>query len=157
MPRGKSISFAKRSSIIILHEKGCTYQLAGRWKIEFGRIYSKVHNSTISGYRRLKGSWPSRVVENHYPSRWLSTTINKYLSEIAVNSTWSSERIQLRFEDPQSSAGWTTVIYMCCCCKPLLRRGIRVKRLRWAQEHRDWAVEQWEKDLWSDEFIFRVI
>lgn len=35
--------------------------------------------------------------------------------------------------------------------KPSLSEENRKKRLEWAQEHKDWTDEQWDKILWSDE------
>lgn len=38
--------------------------------------------------------------------------------------------------------------------KPLLRRANKVKRLRWARDHKNWTVERWKLVLWSDESKF---
>ena len=32
---------------------------------------------------------------------------------------------------------------------PLLRKGNKTKRLKYAQEHRNWTMEQWSKVLWT--------
>jgi len=42
--------------------------------------------------------------------------------------------------------GWVAVR------KPFLRKGNREKRLRYAKWHKNWTVNQWQEDLWSDEF-----
>lgn len=40
--------------------------------------------------------------------------------------------------------------------KPLLRRGNKLKRLRWAQEHKNWTVDDFKKVLWTDESKFEI-
>lgn len=37
---------------------------------------------------------------------------------------------------------------------PLLTKRHRQLRLRWAREHRDWSMDQWERVAWSDESRF---
>lgn len=41
--------------------------------------------------------------------------------------------------------------------KPRLTREQKAHRLRWAKEHQDWTVDQWERVLWSDESPFTII
>jgi transposase len=40
--------------------------------------------------------------------------------------------------------------------KPLLRKTHRNKHLAWAKAHKDWAVEDWAKVIWSDESKFNL-
>ncbi|KAI5706979.1 hypothetical protein M8J75_013076 [Diaphorina citri] len=40
--------------------------------------------------------------------------------------------------------------------KPLLRPINKKKRLSWAQNHKDWTIDQWKKVLWSDESKFEI-
>jgi hypothetical protein len=40
--------------------------------------------------------------------------------------------------------------------KPWLREANRVKRLQWAQAHRNWTPDQWRSVLWSDESKFEL-
>ncbi|GFW86552.1 transposable element Tcb2 transposase [Trichonephila clavipes] len=39
---------------------------------------------------------------------------------------------------------------------PLLTKRHRQLRLRWAREHHDWSMDQWEKVAWSDESRFVI-
>lgn len=39
---------------------------------------------------------------------------------------------------------------------PLLTKRHRQLRLRWAREHRDWSMDQWERVAWSDESRFVI-
>lgn len=40
--------------------------------------------------------------------------------------------------------------------KPLLRKQNKQKRLNWAQQHKDWTIEQWKRVLWTDESKFEI-
>ena len=40
--------------------------------------------------------------------------------------------------------------------KPLLRRVNKMKRLRWAKEHKNWTMEEWQKVFWTDESKFEI-
>ncbi|KAL7830624.1 hypothetical protein SRHO_G00317510 [Serrasalmus rhombeus] len=40
--------------------------------------------------------------------------------------------------------------------KPLLRTGNKQKRLVWAEEHKEWTLDQWKSVLWSDESKFEI-
>ena len=40
--------------------------------------------------------------------------------------------------------------------KPLLRKPNIIKRLKFAEEHKDWTVDQWMKVLWTDESKFEI-
>ena len=40
--------------------------------------------------------------------------------------------------------------------KPLLKKYHKRDRLRWAKDHKNWTVEQWNKVLWSDESSFTL-
>ena len=39
--------------------------------------------------------------------------------------------------------------------RPLLTKKQIAARLKWAREHRDWSVEQWQQVIWSDETVVR--
>ena len=39
--------------------------------------------------------------------------------------------------------------------RPCLTKKQIAARLKWAQEHRDWSVEQWQSVIWSDETMVR--
>ncbi|GFU12056.1 transposable element Tcb1 transposase [Trichonephila clavipes] len=39
---------------------------------------------------------------------------------------------------------------------PLLTKRHRQLRLRWAREHHDWSMDQWERVAWSDESRFVI-
>ena len=40
--------------------------------------------------------------------------------------------------------------------KPLLRKGNKTKRLKYAWEHNNWNSDQWKKVLWSDKSKFEI-
>ncbi|CAJ0940501.1 unnamed protein product [Ranitomeya imitator] len=40
--------------------------------------------------------------------------------------------------------------------KPLLRTGNKQKRVVWAEEHKEWTLDQWKSVLWSDESKFEI-
>ncbi|CAJ0951890.1 unnamed protein product [Ranitomeya imitator] len=40
--------------------------------------------------------------------------------------------------------------------KPLLRTGNKQKRLVWAEEHKEWTLDQWKSVLWFDESKFEI-
>ncbi|GFX67639.1 transposase domain containing protein [Trichonephila clavipes] len=39
---------------------------------------------------------------------------------------------------------------------PLLTKRHHQLRLRWAREHRDWSIDQWERVAWSDESLIFI-
>ncbi|GBN79947.1 hypothetical protein AVEN_97729-1 [Araneus ventricosus] len=39
---------------------------------------------------------------------------------------------------------------------PLLTKRHRQLRLQWAQEHRDWTMDEWKRAAWSDESRFLI-
>lgn len=41
--------------------------------------------------------------------------------------------------------------------KPVLRPINKKKRLQWAQQHRNWTLEQWKNVLWTDESKFEFL
>ena len=40
--------------------------------------------------------------------------------------------------------------------KPLFRRRNKQKRLKWAQEHKTWTIEQWKNVLWTGKSKFEI-
>lgn len=40
--------------------------------------------------------------------------------------------------------------------KPLLTERHKAIRLKWAKDHKDWIVDDWEKVIWSDESKFNL-
>ena len=42
------------------------------------------------------------------------------------------------------------------CKKPILSEYHKQRRLAWAENHRDWTLEQWKKVLWSDETMIHL-
>ncbi|GBM53553.1 hypothetical protein AVEN_571-1 [Araneus ventricosus] len=39
---------------------------------------------------------------------------------------------------------------------PLLTKRHRQLRLQWAQEHRDWTMDEWKRVAWSEESRFLI-
>lgn len=37
-----------------------------------------------------------------------------------------------------------------------MKTANKKKRLNWAQQHKDWTIEDWNKVLWSDESKFEI-
>ena len=40
--------------------------------------------------------------------------------------------------------------------KPFFRKQNKIKRLKWAREHRNWSVKYWSQVLFSDESKFKI-
>jgi len=46
---------------------------------------------------------------------------------------------------------------MHCSKKQFLRKQNKIKRLKWARDHRNWSVEHWSQVLFSDESKFEIL
>ncbi|GFU71879.1 transposable element Tcb1 transposase [Trichonephila clavipes] len=101
----------------------------------------RLHAIKEKGHRRLsrmvKQNWSQAVAQ-------LTAQYDAGPSRIVLEHTvqWTLLDMGLRSKRP------TRV--------PLLTKRHRQQHLRWAREHRDWSMDQWERVAWSDESRFVI-
>lgn len=160
MPRGKSIGVTTRTAIITLHQEGyASRQIAERLNVSKSTV-----NNTICKFQdtgNLEDNprpGPSRITtsaEDRQLQLISKRNRRKTAPEIASEfNRGRPHRISVSTVKRRLHEG--NLYGRIAVRKPLLRRGNRQKRLQWAQQHRNWTIEQWAKVLWTDESKFEL-
>lgn len=160
MGRGKTLSIELRSAINTLREEKYTIrEIARRLNIPPSTVSDTILRKDQTGSNRDRSrSGRPRVT---------SKAEDKYIVVVSKrNRRITAPEIQGQFNAHHGNKiSLTTVkrrLRAANLCgriaikKPLLRRGNKQKRLKWAQVHKNWTVEDWKRVLWTDESKFEV-
>lgn len=160
MARRKQISVEKRAQIIILQKTGKNYrEIAKILKISVGSVHKAIKRYRETGKNtNRKGSGRPRKTNQR--------TDNKIYAISKADRFKSASQIRAEINnDLDSPISRQTVarrlldkgmIGRVAVRKPLLRPVNKKKRLKFAQEHVDWTIDQWKSVLWTDESKFEL-
>lgn len=160
MAKQQQISLEKRSQIVILRRVGKSIrEIADIVGVSKGGVEHTLKRSseTHSNIDRKRSGRPKKtspVDDRHIlimskrnrfkTAPEIRAEVNRSLAEpISVNT------VKRRLRD-KGYLGRVSVK------KPLLRSQNKVKRLLFAQKHKDWTLEQWKSVLWTDESKFEI-
>jgi len=148
----KATSSSKHSNVISLLQQGYSLrqiaQKTGLGKSTVGRI----HQNWDGDKENNRGGRPAKL-----STRDKQRIIHKITSgqlDNAVQATHFINHISTTSINPQTvrnvlkENGFKAVVKKKV---PLLKKTHRLKRLKFAQEHENWTVEDWKRVLWSDE------
>jgi transposase len=146
------ISSTQRSSVIsLLHEGYSVRQIQSKTdvgKTTIGRIKKEIDVDKENS----KGGRPSKL--SYRDKQSILRQISSGKLDNAVQATHFINNILPHPVTPQTvrntlkENNFRSVIKKKC---PLLKKGHRYNRLKFAQYHENWTVEDWKRVLWSDE------
>lgn len=160
MVKGKQISVEKRAQVIILQKTGKNYrEIANILKISLGSVHTAIVRYRETGQNNnRKGSGRPRKTTQRIDNKIYSISKSdrfKSSSQIRAEineeicSPISRQTVSRRLRE-KGMFGRIAVR------KPLLRPINKQKRLKFAQEHAAWTIDQWKSILWTDESKFEL-
>lgn len=160
MAKSKEISIDKRSAIVTLYKEGQSYRIIAK-KI---KVSLKGVQTTIARYKtsdslvdRTRSGRPKITTSQEDQYIVVTSKRNRRLTASEIRAEVNRSR--------DNAVSLTTVkrrlrnagLKGCVAVKkPLLRPINKKKRLQWAQQHRNWTLEQWKNVLWTDESKFEL-
>lgn len=160
MGKTKELSVETRGIIIGLHKAGkSNRQIAKDLKISRRTVdynvkkfttQGKVTNNPRQGRPRITNSRDDLniIIKSKRNRRLTAPEITAQINE-SRNKPISLSTVKRRLLD----AGLKGCLAV---SKSLLKTANKKKRLNWAQQHKDWTIEDWNKVLWSDESKFEI-
>ena len=88
--------------------------------------------------------------DDHYLIRSAEGDTSQPLAQLRLNTNIGVSEQTVRCRLRETGIGKHKAVN-----RPLLTKKQIAARLKWAREHRDWSVEQWQQVIWSDETIVR--
>lgn len=160
MGKNKKLSVETRAFIIILHNQGKSNRaIASELKISRRTVDYNVNKyaSTKSLRDRKRSGRPRKTTIAEDKRIVLISKRDRRLTgpEIAAQINLSRD-LPVSTSTVKRRLREAGLFGRVAVKKPLLRRQNKIKRLQWAQEHKNWTHEEWERVLFSDESQFEV-
>lgn len=158
--KNKSISIENRSNIVILNKIGKTYnEIAKILKISKGAI-----SKTLKRYRETgknsnrKGAGRPRKTSKRVDEKILTiSSANRFDTAPKIRSKINEQLPNpISISTVQRRLREKGMMGRVAAKKPLLRAMNKIKRLQFAEKHKDWSLDQWKSVLWSDESKFEI-
>lgn len=160
MVRQKEISPEKRAQIIILQKNGKKYrEIADILKISVGSVHTAINRYRETGENtdRKRSGRPKKTNQRIDNKIYAISKADRFKSASQIRA-----EINKDLDSPISRQTVSRrlvnkgMIGRIAVRKPLLRPVNKQKRLKFAQEHADWTIEQWKSVLWTDESKFEL-
>lgn len=160
MPKRRELSESERSRILLLSEEGLSQvAIAKRLKCSRCAVQTTIKRVQETGELKIRPGRGRKRKTTDREDRWLcrQALVNRRQSarnltnafQNAHNITLSPRTIARRLGEVGLKARRPRK-------KPYLSEVNRRKRVAWAEKHKNWTVEEWEKVLWSDESNIQV-
>ena len=160
MVKRKQISFEKRTQSIILQKTGKNYrEIAKILKISLYSVHTAIRRYRETGQNtKSKRSGRPRKTNKKIGNKIyaISKGIDRNLHQKFVLKSMKTWIYQYRSRQSKAALKKKGMIGRIAVRKPLLRPVNKQKRLRFAQEHVDWTIDQWKSVLWTDESKFEL-
>lgn len=162
MAKGRELTIEERARIKALHDAGWSYRkIASDLKCSLSTInytLNKIKSTKSYANRPRTGRKRKLSKKDAHVLKLLS------LRDRKKSSKQQSDEINKALPQGTTIASSTTRRYLreeglfgrVAIKKPLLRRQNRIKRLRFAKQHKDWTKDDWNKVLWTDESKFEL-
>ncbi|RLU18397.1 hypothetical protein DMN91_008754 [Ooceraea biroi] len=155
MGRGPSLSIEKRAAVTVLHNDGRSVRyIVDKLNIPRSTVSDASTRFQRTGCNKNKARTgrPRVTSKSEDQSLILMSKMNRKLTAPEIQSRFNENHEHqisvTTVKDRLHKAGlWSRVSTR----KLLLRHGNRANRLQWAQNHKDWTIENWKRVLWTDE------
>ncbi|GFW70851.1 transposable element Tcb1 transposase [Trichonephila clavipes] len=132
-----------------------TARLVGCSRSTFVSTYAKWMNDGETSSRRHQRLHAIKGKGHWRRSRMFKQNRSQTVAQLTAQYNAGPSRIVL-----EHTVQWTLLDMglrsKCPTRVPLLTKRHRQQRMRWAREHRDWSMDQWERIAWSDESRFVI-
>jgi transposase len=148
----KSISSEKHSSVVSLLNEGCSQcQIQARTGLGKGTI-GRISKEVEGDKENHPGGRPSKLSPQDKQSILRQITSGKLDNAVQatqfINSTISTPVTPQTVRNVLKEAGLQSATKKKV---PMLKGSHRQRRLKFAQSHESWTVEDWKRVLWTDE------
>ena len=157
----RELTIVEKSVIVALHEEGVSLtDLATSYGINCrtvsricsgSRVTGSIANLHRSGRPRMttvRQDRRLRMLQRQHPTATSRDICRQFFANENVILSPSTVRSGMLSFGLKSRIGLK---------KPVISKTNKAKRLRWAYAHRHWSVQQWKKDMFSDEAPFSML
>jgi len=160
MGRGPSLSIEKRAAVTALHDDGRSIRyIAETLKIPRSTVSDAITRFKRTGCNKDKARTgrPRVTSKSEDKSLVLMSKMNRKLTAPEIQSRFNqNHEYQISVTTVKNRLHKAGLWGRVSIKKPLFRRGNKAKRLQWAQNHKDWTIEDWKQVLWTDESKFEI-